>query len=121
MRGWRLARVALLPKSVKRIPVLTLDRRPVGNLVLGEAENQGLRPHPMESPRSVGGRGMFVHACRVATAIHNREAHGVCRGLHVRPTPPVRPPPCPRASGLRLLRQSWPIFRVSAIDLSPCG
>src|SRR3546814_1175781 len=54
MRGWRLARVALLPKSVKRIPVLTLDRRPVGNLVLGEAENQGLRPHPMESPRSVG-------------------------------------------------------------------
>src|SRR3546814_2599969 len=62
MRGWRLARVALLPKSVKRIPVLTLDRRPVGNLVLGEAENQGLRPHPMESPRSVGGRGMFEHA-----------------------------------------------------------
>src|SRR3546814_16609150 len=75
MRGWRLARVALLPKSVKRTPVLTLDRRPVGNLVLGEAENQGLRPHPMESPRSVGGRGMFEHACRVATAIQHREAH----------------------------------------------
>src|SRR3546814_13417484 len=85
MRGWRLARVPLLPKSVKRIPVLTLDRRPVGHLVLGEAANQGLRPHPLESPRSVGGRGMYDHACPAATPLTTPEAHVTCRRLLERP------------------------------------